>query len=282
MAAAPADPRLPAFVIIGAAKAATTWIVHQLQQHPDICLPGPEPHYFSTEYHRGPDWYAGWFQDAAPGQTIGEKSADYLAHPQAAQRLAALLPGARLVVQLRNPVERAYSDYCMLYRRGTVTKSPESYLRSGAGLPRFLEDGLYHRHLSRFLDAFPRDNIALLLHEDIRSAPQDAITRVCTHVGVVPRIVAAEVGARVNAGETPLLPLGLRRALAPMKQIAAPLRHLAAFKAAHRLLARSPRYPPLTHDLRCRLRDFYAADIEKLGAIVDRDVSGWLDIEPAR
>ena len=52
------EPRLPKFIVIGAAKAATTWIAHQLRQRPDVFMPGPEPHYFSRCYSRGDAWYA--------------------------------------------------------------------------------------------------------------------------------------------------------------------------------------------------------------------------------
>jgi hypothetical protein len=276
------DRRLPDFIIIGAAKAATTWIVHQLQQHTGVFLPGPEPHYFSREHDRGVDWYADWFDDASPTQTVGEKSADYLAHPLAAQRIAALQPGVRLVVQLRNPIERAYSDYCMLYRRGTVTSPPEAYLRHGADRPRFLEDGLYHRHLSRFVDRFPRRQLSLILHEDIKREPEAVITRLCDYLGIESHVAHGEVAARINAGEAPLLPLALRRMLAPIKPLAAPLRRQRWFRTVHAAMARQPNYPPLTLDLRRRLRDFYAADIEKLGPLVGRDVSAWLGVEDAR
>ena len=87
----PAD-RLPEFAIIGAVKGATTWVAHQLRSQPGIFLPQQEPHYFSTAFDRGIDWYANLFREAPAGARIGEKSADYLAHPWAAARLAALLP----------------------------------------------------------------------------------------------------------------------------------------------------------------------------------------------
>jgi hypothetical protein len=274
--------RLPDFIIIGAAKAATTWIVHQLQQNPAIFLPGPEPHFFSRCFESGLDSYARWFDDASPAQIVGEKSADYLAHPLAAQRIADCLPDVRLVVQLRNPVERAYSDYCMLYRRGTVTAPPEAYLKRGGEQARFLEDGLYHRHLQRFTALFPRERLSLLLHEDIKRAPEAVIADMCDYLGVATHIAPAEVGARVNAGEVPMLPLALRRGLAPIKPLVAPLRRQPWFQAVHAKLARRPQYPPLSPDLRRRLRDFYAADIEQLGALVGRDVSHWLCVEDAR
>ena len=119
---------LPEFVIIGAAKSATTWLAQNLQAHPQVFIPGPEPHYFSTEFHRGQAWYESWFEQAPPDRRVGEKSADYLAHPEAPRRIAKALPHARLIVQLRNPIERAYSDYCMFFRRGHVTPDPECYL----------------------------------------------------------------------------------------------------------------------------------------------------------
>jgi hypothetical protein len=70
-------PRLPQFVIIGAVKAATTWLHVQLQQCDRVYLPDPEPKFFSQDYERGFDWYAGFFREARPSQLVGEKSADY-------------------------------------------------------------------------------------------------------------------------------------------------------------------------------------------------------------
>src|SRR3546814_6633922 len=71
---------LPRFIIFGAVKAATTWLTYQLQQNTAVYLPDPEPHYFSSEFHRGLSWYGEFFRGAAPGQLPGAKSADYLAH----------------------------------------------------------------------------------------------------------------------------------------------------------------------------------------------------------
>ena len=167
----------------------------------------------------------------------------------------------------------------MLYRRGTVVAPPEQYLSDTGTLPRFLEDGLYHQHLERFFAVFPRKNIALLLHEDIKQAPETAVAAVCRHIGVAARFSDGQVGVRVNDGQAATLPLALRRLLAPVKDIVAPLRTRSLFKAAHAALARPPRYPPLTRDLRLRLRDFYAADVERLARLVGRDVGHWLQVD---
>src|SRR3546814_15923426 len=87
---------LPRFIIFGAVKAATTWLTYQLQQNPAVYLPDPEPHYFSSEFHRGLSWYGEFFRGAAPGQLPGEKSADYLAHPDAARGRKSVVQGTRV------------------------------------------------------------------------------------------------------------------------------------------------------------------------------------------
>lgn len=280
---ATAAPALPAFIVIGAAKAATTWIGHQLRQHPQVFMPTAEPHYFSTEYDNRLDWYADLFRAAPEGRLIGEKSADYLAHPHAAQRIADVLPDVRLVAQLRNPVDRAYSDYCMLLRRGMVGDDPTRYLDSGqAEMARFLQDGLYYRHLTRFFDWFPIERLKIILYEDLRERPETVIAEVSRHIGITPHIDPEAMAMRVNDAETPLLPLSLRRLLRPVKAVAKPLRDHAWFKAAHATLARPMRYPPLTDDLRRRLSDYYAEDVASLAGLLGRDMSHWLAREPCR
>jgi hypothetical protein len=270
-------PQWPDFIIIGAAKSATTWINYQLRQNPDVFLPGPEPHYFSTEFHRGPDWYEGFFLNAAKGQAVGEKSADYLAHPEAARRIAQRLPGVRLIVQLRNPIERAYSDYCMFFRRGDVAADPERYLtRSRTEIPRFLEDGLYFRHLRRFLDFFPQDQIRAILYDDIEHRPDIAYRAVCEHIGVQEAPLSA-VSEKVKFKEAPMLPLALRRLLKPVKHLAEPWRHNHWFEAARNRLAKPVDYPPLSDSLRQSLGDYYAYDVEELGRFLGRDMTAWLE-----
>jgi hypothetical protein len=271
----PSSSRLPEFVIIGAVKGATTWVAHQLRSQPHIFLPQHEPHYYSSAFDRGPDWYRSLFENAPPGARIGEKSADYLAHPLAAQRLARDLPGAKLVAQLRNPVDRAYSDYCMLFRRGTVDGDIRRHLSPGGPEPRFLEDGFYWRHLQRWFDLFPKEQVHILLYDDVLADAEAELARVADFLAltdVTP--VAPEV--RRNDSKARMLPLGVRRAVAPLKPIAAPFRSNGWFKQLHGALAKPVPYPPLEPDLRARLQDVYRRDVEQLGAVLGRDLSGWI------
>lgn len=273
------DPagRLPEFVIIGAAKAATTWLRNQLFARPDVFLPKEEPHFFSREYGRGEEWYHSWFQGAADNQSIGEKSADYLADPLAPERMSRLLPSARLVVQLRNPVERAYSDYCMLYRRGSVGADISSYLGSQPSPePRFLEDGLYFKHISRFLDWYPASQIKVITYDDIRGCPEQMVAEIATFLDLPELPQPLPLVPNANVKDAPLLPLSVRLALAPAKKWVAPLRSHAWFKAIHGKLAREIAYPSLTADLSASMRDRFSSDVEQLGVLLGRDLTAWL------
>ncbi len=268
---------LPEFVVVGAAKAATTWIANQLRSRDDVFIPGPEPHYFSSEFDRGEEWYRSWFVDARPDQTISEKSADYLAHEQAPERMARLLPDARIVIQLRNPVDRAYSDYCMYFRRGTVDGDIARFLGSpDHAFPRFLVDGLYHRHIQRFLDWFPEDRIKIIFYDDIRSRPLEVVREVTQFLNLPDQGDRLALAERANVKDAPMLPLPVRKAFAPVKALVKPLRSKPWFTALHRRLAREVEYPELGGDLRASMRDFYAADVENLGALLDRDLTHWL------
>lgn len=267
----------PAFIVIGAAKAATTWIQMQLQANSAIFMPDPEPHYFSREFEKGEGFYANFFAGRPAGEVlIGEKSADYLSHEHAPARIAAMVPQARLVVQLRDPVERAYSDYKMLFRRGTVREGPEAYLSSlDNAQPRFLYDGLYGRHLSRWLDHFDRDQIFAFRFEDVERDPEQVVRTTSEHIGAPAYYDEGLAVRHENSSKSPILPLPIRKALAPLKDTVRPMRGLRMFEGARSLFARQVSYPPLAPDLRRRMGDFYQRDIELAEKLVGLDLSHW-------
>lgn len=271
-------PPLPEFVIIGAVKAATTWLRNQLDARPDCYLPEPEPHFFTREFQLGEDYYRRtWFKDAEPGQLVGEKSADYLHDPLVAERMHSVIPRARLIVQLRNPVDRAYSDYCMLFRRGTVDGDIERYLGSTSNPePRFLNDGLYFKNLTSFLEFYPEDRIKVILQEDIKPRSAGIVAEVCSFLGLRAPDAPLPIVPNANVKDAPLLPLPLRKLLAPAKRLVAPYRDSSWFNTLRGPLAREVDYPALPDDLRARMRDFYADDVARLGALIGRNLDHWL------
>jgi len=269
------------FFVIGAIKAATTWLQAQLKQHPDIAIPDIEPHFFTREYARGWEWYCSLYPARKPGGALwGEKTADYLAKPEAARRILQFYPEAKLIVQLRNPVDRAYADYKMLFRRGVVKGPPEEYLTSlKSAQPRFLNDGLYAAHLRRWMDLFPAEQILIFTFEDVRDAPRRTLEAVFQHLGIRFHHDPQSMTKKYNDSKEELLPLPIRKALAPLKPLARPYRDGKAFRVTRNLFARKMLYPPMTVDLRAQLSAFYSEDVGELGRMLGRDFSHWLKVE---
>lgn len=265
------------FLIIGATKSATTYLQRALQLDGRFVMPDPELHFFSREWDRGTDWYAAQFGEPGAGAIVGEKSNSYLDTDAAAERIASTLPGVRLVAQLRNPVDRAYSDYCMLLRRGSVGRSIEDYLdprRAGDG--RFLAGGFYGAQLRRVTSFLPRRDLLVVRYEDLQDDAAGHVSTVKAFLGADGEAASLPDGP-VKSRQTPVLPRPLRQALRPLKPIVQPLRGHSLFEATRALVARRVDYPPLTDGLRQRLADHYRPDIEILSQIVQRDFGGWFD-----
>lgn len=263
------------FLIIGAAKSATTWLQQSLQQNPSVYMPDPELHFFSRNFEKGDGWYLGQFEPRPEQTIVGEKSNSYLDEPEAAARIKKALPRARLIAQLRNPVDRAYSDYCMLYRRGEVGTDITRYLdpRQAKG-GRFLVGGLYCRQLEAYLDLFPAENLQVLLYEHMRQNPQAHLDAVRGFLQLSSPLYP--VVNKVKDKTVPVVPPKLRRLLQPLKPIAAPFRSNPIVKGLRSMVARELDYVPLPTDLRNRLVEFYAPETERLGALLKQDLSGWL------
>lgn len=270
------------FLIVGATKSATTWLQQSLQLDPAVFMPDPELHYFSREFHRGDEWYLAHFANGDKHRLVGEKSNSYLDCPEAPSRIHAALPQVKLVAQLRNPIERAYSDYCMLYRRGQVSQDIERYLDPRvARNTRFLVGGLYHQHLQAYLRFYPPSHLLSPLYEEISSEPTAQLARVRSFLGLDAATPATALQEKIKDKTLPVISPALRRPLGPFKPLLAPIRRTQYFKALHRLFARETEYPVLTRELRNRLVDYYALEIDALATLIGRDLSSWLETTPS-
>jgi hypothetical protein len=263
------------FLIIGAAKCATTWLQWALTDAPDVWMPAPELHFFSREYSRGLDWYRDQFSGRGDASILGEKSNSYLAQPEAAERIHAHLPDVRLIVQMRDPVARAYSDYCMLFRRGEVSSDIYKYLDPDrAAGQRFLADGLYAQHLKRFRKLFGQEAILPLLYEDMLSDPERHLARIAQFLGVHPPPPVPKTG-RVKDRHTAIVPHRLARLVAPVRPVLDPFRDTAAIRFLRAAVAREVTHPPLPEDLEIAISQFYRDDIDDLERITGCDLAKW-------
>lgn len=265
------------FLIIGATKSATTWLQQSLQLDPRVYMPDPEIHYFSRYHDRGDRWYLENFKPPGAELVIGEKSNSYLDTPAAAERIHRSLPEVHLVAQLRNPVERAYSDYCMLHRRGDASADIDRYLdpRQGAG-GRFLEGGLYFQQLRQFLDLFPAERMLVLFYEDLKTDAAGQVKDLRRFLALDENPLFEPVAQRVKDKTKPLVDARLRRLLKPLKPIVAPFRQTKGFEALRSVISDEFKYVPLTAELAARMVDYYEAETERLGDLLGRDLGHWL------
>jgi hypothetical protein len=234
---------LPDFLIIGAAKAGTTSL-HSWLSHDPLVMVGSkkEINYFSYNYALGEDWYRSHFPrerdrpaflaDHGRPFLTGEASPSYLLHHWTPQRVAQLLPGVKLLVQLRDPVDRAYSSF--EHRRRDGEEPLDSFALASAaeeerlapGIERVLADPTYNSYtvacwsylmrsryaeqLERWFQFFPREQFHFLTLEDLAAAPQRTLDGVHDFLGLprrraeqLPRI---NISSRHDADYDPLPP----------------------------------------------------------------------------
>jgi hypothetical protein len=191
--ASAADRPLPDFLIIGAQKAGTTSLHAYLCEHSRVPAPTKkEVHFFDHEFHRGTDWYRAHFQRYEEGTVSGESTPYYLFHPLAPQRAAEVLPDCKLIVLLRNPVDRAFSHhnheralgYETLDFEQAIEAEPARLAGEEERLARepgsrsfahqhhsYLARGRYAGQLERWFESFDRERLLVLGAEDLFTEP---------------------------------------------------------------------------------------------------------------
>lgn len=273
---------LPNFLVIGAAKGGTTSLHHYLRHHPDIYLtPVKETNFFWTEAAthgrrtaQTLSEYERLFAGATTEKAIGEISPQYLNSETAAERIRRDLPGVRLVVSLRNPAERAWSDYLGRVRILREGGSFEEAIRPGRPC---LEGGFYFPRLKRYYDRFPREQIHVMLHDDYAADAHAALAALFEFLDVDPH-VAIDTSTRHNSAALPRSAL-LNRVLWPSviaAQALVPHRWRGSGVLAA-ILAKTYRpAPSLAPEIRRHLINIYRDDISATAELIGRDLSRWL------
>ncbi len=191
----------PDFIGIGAIKSGTTWLHACLAEHPEIYTPGTkELEFFSTRYELGSEWYRQLFSDAN-GRLSGESTPAYLHSPECAARIYDANPQARLIVCLRNPADRAFSHFMMANRESR--SSPEEKLHEFDSAIRntaikYAQFGLYANQLKPFFDRFGKDNIHIVLFDDIEADPSAVVRETFDFLGVDNTFVPDSLYRKVN------------------------------------------------------------------------------------
>ncbi len=282
--------KTPNFFIIGTPKAGTTALQKMLSNHPDVFMsPIKEPHYFSTDfkieefapdYRRNnpcdltnylkapllkkihlshtPTWkqYSELYRDAGEHKAIGEASSGYLYSTEAAKNIYNKIPSARIIMILRDPVDRAYSHFNMDKASGriktssfveAVEKDFQNPSKAWGGKHLYVELGLYYEQVRRYLEVFPSNQIKIIFYDDWVQDNKKALDEVCRFLKIMPDGCQV-TGTIYNKSKQPrynhlhhfitltrfrelqrkLLPEGIRRLLKKVWYSSAPRNELAA------------------------------------------------------
>jgi len=290
---------LPNFIVIGAAKAGTTALYWYLADHPQVFMTSmketnffayglddkgkllygdPELHHFPVRSLRQ---YKLLFEDADDATAIGEASPIYLECPQAASRIARLIPDAKIICGLRDPVDRAYSDYLMYLRNRERRLEPEADLIPTAAWTQpyshWMQIGLYHSLLSRYYDVFPSEQIHVFLFDDLRKNSREVMQNIYRFLGVNSSF-DPDFETPHNVGGVPASML-LERVLtnSPVKATLEPLLPRWASDGVRRFRGRTMRKAQsLPPELRQNLVHHFRDDIAKTSDLIGRSLEHWL------
>lgn len=315
---------MPNFFLAGAPKAGTTSLYHYLSQHPQIYMsPIKEPCYFASEfrpencakalqpavernqrdlrkYLDGPmrelrfggvvtDWqdYQRLFQPVRSQTAVGEASPGYLWSESAARNIHGKIPDAKILLILRNPADRAFSQYLHQVTVGGIRLTFRQQLhaclqnrsrRFSLQYP-MLEFGLYHSQLTRFLEFFPRHNICIHLYDEYCADVAATVASVFRFLGVDDTFTP-NTSQRYLELSVPRL-AGVSHALRKLgiwqgvKRLTPP----QLLPAARRLVFKPRCNLAIEPQDRQYLMDYYAEDIGKLETLLNRDLSAWLQAD---
>jgi hypothetical protein len=300
---------LPDFFVIGAPKAGTTALHAALDGHPGLFMSAvKEPKFFLTDgppprrgggpgdvqTYREHVWrradYEALFDAAPPGSLRGESTPFYLYDHQAQRRIRALIPGGRMIAILRDPVERAHSNWTHLWSAGldpigdfTEACAAEDRRLAAGWAPfwHYTRLGRYGEQLDHLLTVFPREQVLVLRYRDLVVSPAQSLDAICTFLGVRPGIISQV--PRENVTAHPEHSPSHQAVSLVLRGAATTGRHLpgtagtALTRPLERFLQRSARpRQPLTWEQRQQVLAYVEDDFRLLEKITETDFSDWL------
>lgn len=283
-------------------KCGTTWIADQLQDHPEVLFSREkslkELHFFANDtrqslkihgpsnYYRGISWYLSQFPNRQKGKIRGEYCNSYISDTKAAVRIKQFNPNVKLIVSLRNPVDMVYSLFWYL----NSSLNPPflgTFEESFAKLSWFREKALYYNQLKYYFSIFPKENIHVIIFDDIVIRPKKVCKDLYTFLGLndveyVPKTLKQNSRAAITKR------FGLfSKVLALFKNMLQKFspklywditNSKLVYKVYKKINNKSFKYPKMTKETRKITYNYYASDINKLEKLIDRDLSDWKKI----
>lgn len=277
---------LPNFLIIGAAKSGTTWLYEKLRRHPKVYMPRvKELGFFSRSgsEDKTREWYEKHFE---PALAVGEATPNYLFHKRAPRRIANMMPDVKLIACLRHPTDRAYSHYWMSRGNGEVDCTFEEVVLQRRK-PQ-IEQGLYGVQFDGYLSHFDRDQLLILISEEVFSAPSTSLNSICSFLRVDDTFYQGQEW--IASSENRASRIRSKLVLEVISTIGGWMRHtegarqvLDALKASGltdliKEANREPRdYPEMDPEVRKKLDERYASTVLRIEQLLGREIKVWRD-----
>ena len=299
---------LPNFLIIGAHKCGTTSLYEYLRQHPQVFMPQlKEPSFFTFEGQRLDAFpaikrnvvrrfedYVALFRDAVGYFAVGEASPMYFKCSHSAARIQRRLPGVRLILILRDPVERAYSHFQMEKRNGTVRGNFAEAMREYELLPdgiryqRYIHDGKYFTLLQPYAELFGMQNILVLLFDQLRKDAGGLMRNVYQFLGIDSNFTP-DLSQKHNEGgvwRSPFWQLYYRTIHPAFGTVSNALpenwHDRLATVGQHLRKKAVVRSPQMSPQVRTQLQGIFREEILNLQDFIQQDLSAWLEEQPAQ
>ena len=184
--------RLPDFIIIGSAKSGTTSLFRYLDEHPDVFISDPkEPCFFdeNMRWEKGISWYSSLFDDAKDYQICGEASTNYTRWPQVndvPKKMYDAVPEAKLIYIMRDPSSRAFSHYVHRWTKEVNPGKPftedfDTFVKKD---PMCIDGSYFAKQLDQYLEFFPKEQILLVVFEELVENPKKVIGEVFSFLGI--------------------------------------------------------------------------------------------------
>ena len=279
------------FIIPGAPKSATTSIVRILQESPDIYIPPGEPRFFyiDKKYNKGMSSYNKMFLDAHKSMVKGEVSNIYMYSEKAIQRIKKHFPHIKFIVCLRNPSDRAFSQYNYCREKGTEFLSFKTAVRREKFRQRFphrffrnnyayITRGFYSVYLERMLKYFNIDQFHYVLFEDYIKNPKEEIRKILNFLNVDDSYLATlELFKKTNTTKYPVFPIFQLPVLFYHKVIKPRFDNRIMRFMANKINYYNLRgsKPCLSNEDKKSINKLFLSDIKKLEKIINKDLSVW-------
>lgn len=271
---------VPSFFAVGPPRTGTTWLHSRLKER--VNLPGvKETRFFDRNFKEGWAWYRAQFDSVRAEHMAGEIAPTYFYETQGRERIAANLPHSKIICSLREPVERLYSFYRFKVGYGYFRGNFEDFVRD----PEVVESTKYAFHLQEWQRQFGRENVLVVLYDDLVTAPQKFLDRICAFIGIeAPQLTPAECSPihsaeRLTAPRNYVLTRFTMQVLHQLRVHPATSAVSKAmgerFKPRRLVVGGGSQLPPLPAGIAMQLAAAQAKEVAELESLIGRDLSAW-------